>query len=239
MQPTFLPWLGFFDLIDQSDIFIFYDDVQFKSRSWQTRNRISINNQIVFVNLLVKKAPQDTKIQDIQLVDNDLNFTKLLKTMHHNHKKQIHFEEVYSFLHSFFSIKYEKLSDINIAFIKEISLKLGITTKLDLSSNFQKKSDDRVCKLIELCQLNNCETYLSAKGSAEYIFEEDGLNKFSNSNVDLIFQNYTPYQYKEKDFIPFMSILDCLFYHGFENTIDIIRKGRNQNQKLFDFYENQ
>ena len=75
MQPTYLPWLGYFDLIRQSDIFVFLNDVQFSKQSWQVKNRIKNLSEELMITIPVKKSSLSTKI-DMVLIDNTKNWKK-------------------------------------------------------------------------------------------------------------------------------------------------------------------
>ena len=76
MQPTYLPWLGYFDLIDRSDILVFLDSVQFDKRSWQQRNRIKTpNGELMLTVPVLTKGKFDQKICDV-MIDQSQNFEK-------------------------------------------------------------------------------------------------------------------------------------------------------------------
>ena len=95
MQPTYLPWLGYFDLIRQSDIFVFLNDVQFSKQSWQVKNRIKNLNKKLMITIPVKKSSLSTKI-DMVLIDNTKNWKKKhLKSIYLAYKKSEFFDEIY------------------------------------------------------------------------------------------------------------------------------------------------
>ena len=102
MQPTYLPWLGYFDLIRQSDIFVFLNDVQFSKQSWQVKNRIKNLSEELMITIPVKKSSLSTKI-DMVLIDNTKNWKKKhLKSIYLAYKKSEFFDEIYPIMMVYF-----------------------------------------------------------------------------------------------------------------------------------------
>lgn len=227
-QPTYLPWLGFFDQIDQADTFIFYDDVQFVKQYWYSRNRIPSNDSFCYLNVIIKQAPLGSKINEIYLADNRHNFKKTFKTIYYSYLNAPYFKEVYPFLEQLYQDHPQILADFNIHIITAIAKAMNLNTELKKSSEIELKATDRVDKLIELAEMHHAQIYLSPRGAADYLQNDNAETRFAARQVQLLFHHYEPFPYKE-NFIPYMSIIDCLFYHGFEGTLEIIRKGRKQS----------
>ena len=94
MQPTFFPWLGYFSLVKYSDTFIFLDDVQFEKRSWQQRNRVNSKNGELFISLPVfSKRLFEQKIAEVEVVNFQSVYNKLLRTLRHSYSKAVFFDE--------------------------------------------------------------------------------------------------------------------------------------------------
>ncbi len=240
MQPTFLPWLGYFDLIDQSDFFLFYDDVQFSKQSWQTRNRIVLANNVIFVNVPIRKCNLDTGINKV-LIDNTKPWkNKLLKSFYYSYCKAQYFPQVWPVVNMFFDLDFEFLNDFNTSFIKFISVNLGITSRFISSSDLNLPFvENKVDRLVAFASFLNAKTYLSSPGSYDYLMTGDAEFKFNSRNINLVFHNFIPVEYPavNNSFVPYMSILDCLFNNGFANTLNIIRSTRKPNQKITEIYE--
>lgn len=238
MQPTMFPWLGYFDLIDQSDVFIFLNDVQFSKQSWQTRNRISTSNGIYLISKTTVKCSIDTQIRDVHLDKNKEWNKKLLKTLQLTYSKSQHFEEVFDWMTFFLEKDFERLEEFTISFIKEVSKKIGISKRFVISSELGLKKNNRVDKLIELNIKQNSSTYLSTVGSFDYLDVEDAQFFFHGNGIDIFFQNYIPQKYDtgKLPFEPYMSILDALFHCGFDYCLSIIKAGR-QTSYTFDEYK--
>ena len=121
MQPTYLPWLGYFDLIRQSDIFVFLNDVQFSKQSWQVKNRIKNLSEELMITIPVKKSSLSTKI-DMVLIDNTKNWKKKhLKSIYLAYKKSEFFDEIYPIIENVINTEVDFLSEFNTIIPKKIS----------------------------------------------------------------------------------------------------------------------
>ncbi len=230
MQPTFLPWVGYFDLIDSVDKFVFYDDVQFSKQSWQSRNKINTANGIIWLSVPVKKHNLSMNINEIEINSNSKWNSKLIKTIYYNYKNSDYFDEVYSFIEPMFTHLPSKLSDLSINIIIKIAIKLGVDTEFYKSSELNTNEVHRESRLIEICNILDADAYLSTQGSSIYIESNNLGGKFSDSPIALSYQNYNPKAYRQEfgEFVSYMSIIDVLFNEGLKSTLNIIRKGRGQ-----------
>ncbi len=221
MQPTYLPWIGYFDLMDQCDLFIFLDSVQFDKRSWQQRNRIkSQKGEEPLTVPVFSKGKFDQKINEVE-IDHTSRFSdKHLKTIQHAYAKAPFFNEYFEDLSKIFSKKQPLLVDLNISLIIWFKEKIGIKTKLVRSSQIGGNGS-KVELLVSLCKEVGATHYISPPGSKNYIDEN---NLFISNGITLSYHSYQHPQYAQLhgDFLPYMSILDLLFNEG-SNTLSIIR----------------
>ncbi|WP_143764323.1 WbqC family protein [Cognaticolwellia mytili] len=232
MQPTFIPWVGYFDLIDTADKFIFYDDVQFTKQSWQCRNRIKTANGITWLTVPLKKHALAERINQVEINNSRPWISKLLKTLFYNYQKAPFFKEVYSFIEEIFRHReYLLLSELTIEIILAVVSKLEIKTDVQLSSSLATLDGGRNGNLVNICQELKCSNYLSPKGSSVYIESEKSGGIFAEHDINLQYQNYTHPEYTQNYgvFEPYMSVIDLLFYEGFQRSMDIIRSGRGTN----------
>jgi len=222
MQPTYLSWMGYFDLIDQSDIFVFLDDVQFEKQSWQQRNKIKTPQGWQWLSIpVVKKFPQ--LIKDVQ-ISNNIGWAKIhWKTIVQNYEKAPAFANYKDAFEHIYSKNWDKLADLNMALIKLICDVLGIKKDFIRSSDINVPGD-KVVKLVNICHKINATTYLSPVGSAGYI-EED--NRFKSEGITLEYHNYEFPRYSQLygEYVPYLSVVDLLFNCG-ESALGIIKKGR-------------
>ncbi|MBT4512412.1 MAG: WbqC family protein [Chloroflexi bacterium] len=225
MQPTYLPWLGYFSLMDQVDTFVFLDSVQFNKRSWQQRNRIKTPRGELMLTVPVKtKGRRYQKLCEVE-VDNGQTFQhKHLKAMEYSYSKAFYFSVYWDDIHQTLGQDYRYLVDLNIAMIEEFRTKLGIKVELLRSSSLNTEGRN-VELLINLCRLLGADSYLSPKGSSVYIEEN---NLFQKNGIELLYPDYIHPHYRQlyNSFAPYMSILDLLMNEG-DRSLDIIRIGQN------------
>ncbi|MCT4665385.1 MAG: WbqC family protein [Flavobacteriales bacterium] len=228
MQPTFFPWLGYFDLIDNADHFVFYDDVQFVKQSWQVRNRIKTANGVQYINVLTKKNNLDSNINEIQIEYKKPWKKKLLKTIFYTYQKAPFFNEVYPFLENILKKDFENLAENNLFLVREIANKIGIKTIFHISSELQSLDGTKDARLVDICHELKCKTYLSPYGSSIYIEEHQPGGAFTDHQIELLYQNYQHPKYDQAfgEYISHLSIIDVLFYVGFEKSLELIRAGR-------------
>ena len=227
MQPTYLPWLGYFDLIDQSDCFVFLDSVQFNKRSWQQRNRIKgPDGQITLTVPVLSKGKREQLICEAKIDDTTNFFQKHLKTIHQNYGKAPYFSTYYQSFSEILSGSHKLLCELNIEIIHWFMGQLGIQSKTIRSSSFNV-SGKKAELLCDICQRIGGSVYLSAQGSKEYI---DQNNPFGEKGIKLIYHDFQHPEYNQLfgSFIPYLSVLDLLFNEG-PSSLDIIRSGRKND----------
>ncbi|HEB9339162.1 TPA: WbqC family protein [Campylobacter coli] len=212
MQPTFLPWMGYIYMIQKVDRFIFLDNVQFEQRSWQSRNKIKLQNEAYFLSLSCKKCSQKTLLYDIEL-SKDLKWkNKLLETLRHAYSKSINYQKYFDLVESCLR-KNEKLTDLNIELITQICKDLNITTPLIRASSLDLPEVKRENLLFEICKLFRADSYLSPEGSRNYLDQECSKNLFKQGDIKINYFDFTHPYYKQQgnDFIAYLSIIDFLF----------------------------
>src|ERR1035437_5498649 len=114
LQPTYLPWLGYIEMIASTETFVIFDHVQFVKKSWQQRNRIKTANGIVTLTIPVEHAQQNTKIKDVKISYEGVNaLEKHWKTIELSYKKTRYFETYKNIFKDIYSRKYTHLLDLN------------------------------------------------------------------------------------------------------------------------------
>ena len=227
IQPAFLPWQGFFELIYKSDIFIILDDFQYSVQSYHQRNRLFVNKgQVGWYTVPVQKSVSfGSALHDVIINDKIPWRVKTWKRIQQNYSKTRYFHEMAPLFEKWLVSSYQSLADQNIAFIKLICEILGIHTEFRLSSQ-HKTSAHRSHKVLELLRWCNATQYLCARGSFEYM-KEDAV--FPVDDIELLFQDFTPKPYTQigavDEFVPFLSVLDALFNIGPDQTLELINNG--------------
>lgn len=227
MQPAFMPWQGFFELIYKSEVFIFLDDFQFSVQSYHQRNRLFVNRgQVDWYSVPVQKAVSFKAALNQAMINENVPWRgKTWKRMQQNYLKAPFFAEISFYVEKWIQFKSESLAAQNISFIKFVCDMLGIQRDFRFSSQYPTyaKSSSRVLELLRWCE---ADRYYCAKGSFGYM-KEEGV--FPVSNIELLFQDFAPKAYKQvgspEEFIPFLSVLDALFNVGPEATAGLIKNG--------------
>lgn len=229
MQPTFLPWQGLFELILNSDKFIFLDDFQFVVQSHHTRNKLFVNKeQVDYYSVPVQKSKCfELKLNETLIVENNAWKTKILKRLSNVYVKTPFFKEIYPLVEIWITKDYKNLAELNIECIKLFCKILKIEKDFLYSSEFTTETNSnskRTQKVVELFEWANGTEYLSAFGSFNYMLEDN----FDYKKYPVVFQNYKPKPYAQihsKEFTPYLSVLDALLNVGPEETLNLIKNG--------------
>lgn len=234
MQPTFLPWIGYFGLIQATDIFVFLDDFQFVRSSYHHRNRLfSQNAKNEWITLPVQHSGnQDLSLNETRPIIDQKFRRKFLKTIILNYQKTPYFNTIFPILESWIQKEWETLASMNISIIKTVSRLLNLETQFINSSSIPY-SGVRSSKISTILNHIQAKTYLAAEGSLAYM-REDGFFNENFSNV--FFQNFKMNEYKQiqkKVFCPYLSIFDILFQIGPSKTNSFILKSNS-----FTYHEN-
>lgn len=209
MQPYFLPYIGYFQLIRAVDTYVIYDDIQYIKGGWINRNHILLNGQKFMVNLLLSGASPNKMINEIS-VQRDQR--KLIKTIEAAYKKAPYFDLVYPELLKIFECENLNLARFVGNSILIVSKYLGIRTKFVYSSEIDKnnglKSQEKV---IDICERMGADTYINAIGGQELYDKSEFLEK----GIDLKFIQTKAFSYPQfsRAFIPFLSIVDVIMFN--------------------------
>lgn len=211
MQPTFLPWLGYFDLIRSVDKFIIYDHVQFEKQSWQQKNRIrNKQGELMLTVPVLHDKGLERRINEVKIDYSRNILTKHLNSIRFSYSKSNNFDEIFPEIEQIINKRPELLMNLNIALIKLGMQHLGINKELIFSSSLNV-SGNKVEALVDVCNKVGANEYLSPVGSKGYIDEN---NIFADNGISLSYQNYTPPAYNQftyPDFISHLSFIDFLF----------------------------
>ena len=220
MQPHFFPAFSYFELISRSDKFIFLTKVQLSRQSYQTRNRIIANGNTQWVNCSVARPAQfESKLICNAKFPNLMWKEKLSKTLKFNYAKSEYKKcvyEVIDFLEDWHKLN---LCDFNIALIKFIVEKLGISTEILLDSQLDLP-EDRSLRIIELMRKNKKLTYLYTPGSEEYMVDD---NLFSRGFKSAMFE-YTPLKVENET--SRLSFIELVANYGWSN-FKLLLEARN------------
>lgn len=216
-QPMFLPYTGIISKINDGDVFVFLDDVQFEDGEFQHRNRILTKNGIMWFTVPLQSPRYKMKIRDIKITYTKQWRENLLKTIQYVYGKAPYFKEVFDIMREILSEQHTYLVDLNIASTLKILEYLGIKKEVKLSSEIKGKPEDRIDRIINIVDSLNGNTYISGDGAKVYM---DSV-RFEAKNINVEFQNYKCKEYKQlwsDVFVPYMSILDYMMYMGSDTS---------------------
>jgi len=225
-QPEYLPWLGFFKKMMNVELFVFLDDVQFRKKGWQNRNRIRINDGTTLLSIPVHTHSYP-KINEVT-IDNEKNWSiRHKKSILYNYARAPYFGEIKDFIESIFEKKFQYLVDLNTEIIKFIMNELEIKSKIVFSSDLEisKKGSDRV---LDICKAVDADHYITGTFWAESNLR---VEEFKKSNIDVEFQKFQHPIYKQihGEFIPEMSIIDLLFNEGRKEAKKILQNSTSSS----------
>lgn len=212
MQPYFLPYIGYLQLMANVDKFVFYDDVAFINRGWINRNRMLINGKDFMFTVPLKEASQNKLINEIY-IDNSTNWrTKFLKSIEQAYKKAPHYQVVYAIIEKIINNDTEKINDFIADSFENLNQYLNIQTTIVRSSgiyqNTELKAQERI---LDICKQEKASHYVNPIGGLE-LYKKD---IFEIESIKLSFMKSKPIQYQQfkNDFVPWLSILDILMFN--------------------------
>lgn len=220
-QPYFVPYLGYWQLINAVDTFVIADDYQYGNIGWIKRNRILINGKPSFFRLDTVGVSQNKKISELTLAEGSFEIKKRQLRIVYGHAP--YYYEVKELMEKVYSCKETNLALFLENSIKEISQYLGITTPFVRSSDFDHNYDlRREYRIYDLCQRMGADTYYNAIGGMKlYSFEE-----FRKRGIELGFLKMEEIQYKQfnDEFVPSLSILDVMMFNTPEQVHEMLGK---------------
>lgn len=209
MQPYFMPYIGYWQLMAAVDKYVVFDDVNFIKRGWINRNNILVNGQPYLFSIALKEASQNKLINEIEIAD---DFSKLRKTIGMAYKKAPYFEALHPLLDSIFEFEEKNLACFLYNSIIKVAEYLNLQTEFVLSSNLcNDKSLKGEEKIIDICRLLNATEYYNAIGGQE-LYHTD---RFVEEQLILKFlQPYLkPYKQYGTEFVPGLSMIDVLMFN--------------------------
>ena len=227
MQPTFLPWQGYFALIAEADLFVFLDDFQFCRRSFHHRNRLVIGGCPAWLTLPVAHSGPGERpsLCDVRPRPDARFRRRFLGTLRHTYGSALHFDAVYPAIEAWIGRDWPDLAALNIAFIELSCGWLGLTTRFRRSSELEARGT-RSGRIADLLERTGASTYLAAQGSLTYMREDE---IFPLRGIDTFFQEFEPQPHATDapgGFAPYLSVLDALFWIGPDATRRLIEAGQ-------------
>ena len=227
MQPYFLPYIGYFQLMAAADTFVVFDDVNSINRGWINRNRLLLNGSAYTFTVPLRHASQNRLICDIELDDEQNWRAKLLNTIRQAYGKAPYYAQVSILLENLINYPATKLDAFLLNSLCEIARYLSIEVEIINSSriynNATLKGQERI---LDICRQEAADIYINPIGGVN-LYDRDS---FLSKDISLKFVNSHPIDYPQgkNEFIPWLSIMDVLMFNDkaaigrFINKIDLI-----------------
>lgn len=211
MQPYFLPYIGYLQLMNAVDTFVLYDDVAFINRGWINRNRLLINGQEYLFTIPLKDASQNKRINEVHLADDPKWRSKLLKTIEQGYRKAPFYPEVMPLTEKIINFTTDSITGLVHFSLVELSRYLNIAVRLVESSsvyhNTELKAQERI---LDICRQEQATRYINPIGGMD-LYDKP---TFSRLGIELNFIQSTKIAYPQLanrgEFVPWLSIIDVL-----------------------------
>ena len=232
MQPTFLPWVGYFDLADAVEKFVFLDQVQFSRQSWQQRNRIVTPQGLMWLTVPVRREGLFGPIRDVAIAGDAGAGEKILRSIEQNYRPAPHFEQHFDAFAAVFREAWQSdsLLHLNVSIIRWLARQMGFSSTWMIGSDLglEGRRSDLVSRM---CQAVGAREYLSPLGSLEYLLAERSY--FDEAGIRVLIQHYEHPVYPQlhQPFQAHASALDLLFNCGAQSAA-IVRGGRREPWSL-------
>lgn len=219
MQPYWFPYIGYFQLLQAVDKFVFYDDVNFIKQGWINRNRIVVSQQDKLITIPLHKASSYQKIRYTNVAFDTKQKEQMIRTLYQAYAKAPYRSKIINLVEQSFDIKQTSISDFAASSIHQVINYLKLKSpEFVYSEKYGNSTLVGQERVLDICIKENCTTYINSIGGVKLYNREHFLSK----GVNLRFLETTFQQYPQLSprFIPGLSIIDILMM----NSPDTARK---------------
>jgi hypothetical protein len=212
LQSNYLPWKGYFQIIDESDVFVFYDDVQYTKNDWRNRNIVKTAKGPVWITVPVLRAGRaGQRILDAQINPSVPWARSHRRTIEQSYARAPHLADALELLDAIYARSWDRLSDLNQFSIRRICEAIGIRTEFQTSTDFPA-SDDPTGRLVEICRRLEATEYLTGPTAADYL----DVRQFDAVGIECRFMKYDHPEYPQvhPPFDHRVSIVDVIAHCG-------------------------
>lgn len=215
LQPSYIPWRGYFDQIRRADLFIFYDDIQYDKHGWRNRNQIKTHqgNQWLTIPVHTKGVTQGVPIKDVRIDWSKPWAKSHLKSLTISYSKAPHFKGYLPLLEEIYQRRDEFLADFTIETSIVLARELGFTsTRFMRSSELSSIEGQKTDRVINVLKQVGATHYICGPSASSYMEPE----KFSKADITFEYMEYSFPEYPQlyPPYDPYVSILDLMFMTG-------------------------
>ena len=221
MQPYFMPYIGYFELVRSVDTFVFFDDVNFIKRGWINRNNILVDGRAKMFTIPLHKASQNKKINKTYLFGEEWKHD-LLKLIEYAYRKSPYFDKFYPVIYEIIHSDNKLISNLAEFSIKAVADYIGLNTNFISSSEVLVENDLRgEDRIIALCKALGVQEYVNLPGGKS-LYDR---NKFKLKGIGLKFVKPRTFSYKQFNdvFVPQLSIIDILMFNDIDQVAEHIK----------------
>ncbi|TMO63268.1 WbqC family protein [Pseudoalteromonas aurantia] len=240
MQPTYIPWLGYFDLINSADQFLFLDDVKLEKSDWHVRNKIKGNQGEIMLSQVVStpNGRMGSVICDTEFKEKHPWRKKHLKSIEMNYRKAPFFNSIFGVIQQYFLNECNNLADFNIGLTQVFLKSLEIQTSVNRSSKLPKIAGVKDERLANFCDFFKSDKYLSPRGASAYIERHSPGGLLAKSGVEVFYQQFEHPKYYQcyPPFVSHLGVVDALMNLGADQTKQLIESGHKQPLHYSELY---
>ncbi len=221
MQPYFLPYIGYFQLINSVDIFVIYDNIQYTKKGWINRNRYLLNGHDSYFTVPINGTSNYLSIKE-KSISTDFNKKKFLSQITNAYRKAPYFQHTFPLLEEIVSCESNNLFDyilnsVNLT-CNHLDIKTQIIKSSDININHDLKNSDKV---IAICKQLNSSIYINPIGGIKLYSPME----FNKHEIEINFLKSNPFNYEQfrNEFVPWLSILDVMMFNSKADVIDVIK----------------
>ena len=212
MQPYFLPYVGYLQLMNAVDKFVLYDDVNYINKGWINRNRLLVNGKEYLFTVPLKEASQNKLISEIELGKDPQWRGKLLKTIEQAYKKAPYYPTVLGIIEKILNLEAQTISQLIAGSLEILKQYLAIPTELVLSSTIYQNGHLKAqARILDICLQEKASQYINPIGGVE-LYDK---TIFAKNNIQLNFIKSKPVEYQQfkNDFVPWLSVIDLMMFN--------------------------
>ena len=213
LQPGYLPWLGFFDLMKRSDLFVIEDSLKYTKQDWRNRNRIRTAQGSAYLTVPVKRGAPSLPINEVQIDNSQPWRRRNWNLLRENYGNAPFWSTYEPFLSETFGRAWSRLIDIDLWFIEFLAREFSISTPTTLLSDLDVKfSTDKTQSLVDLVRTVGADIFLEGSSGRNFI----DTDQFEAAGLGIAFQDYVcrPYRQQFEPFISHLSAIDLLLNEG-------------------------
>lgn len=221
-QPEHIPWMGFFNKLMYSEVYVALDNVQYRHRYFQNRNKVNSNGVESWINVpVITKGRRDTNIKDME-INNVANWRrKNWRTLQITYNKSNFFKKYSDYFEDLYAKEWENLSTLNLDIIRNMCSFFGIETEIKIASDLQISGQGPQL-VVDICKHFKPDVYISGKSGIAGR-GKDCAPQLENAGISVVYQKYVQPKYPTFcEYIPHLSALDLLFNHG-PKSLDYIK----------------